>query len=170
MTHDSEWSQVRVGSQVWVNQYTWIVEQHAGTAVTLYSPALDKRHHGSPKPFVKVPVLTPDDKRYIKDWSEKFLDVTSELDEEQGALYREMLLVVKLGGLMLGDRRDGEPWWCPPVEREGSPDQGRLHLIYFHRIEMSHFDDDEIHEIHAADHTDRGDDVSTPHTHGGRPR
>jgi len=159
-----EWRDVKEGSQVWVNNYTWLVEHHVAGQVSMYSPALDKRHVGNPKPWVKVTVLLPGDKRYRQDWSEKFIEVLAESDEVDGALYREMLLVVRLGGRLIGEKPDGQPWKCWEMDRMDVSHM-RLHFVYFHRVDAAGMEDNDLVALHRIEH-ERGQ-YSIEHEHGG---
>ncbi len=155
MSHDIDWAQVLTGTQVFANGYAWIVEAHVGNRIDLYSPVLDKRHQGSPKPWNKVTVLTADDPRYLKDWREKFIEVLATEEDLHGQQIAELLLTVKLGAHTLGERID-EPdtWthWRTNVFDRMTVTERRLHVVYFHRIDVAEIADGDLHFYHGRDH------------------
>lgn len=164
MSHEIEWRDVLVGTQVFANGYAWVVEIHVGDELTLYSPKLDKRHVGRPKTWNKVTVLTPDDPRYAKGWAEQVIEVTAaqgnSVTPGERAHFAEMLLVVKLGSHEIGTKLDGQDWWTPEFEAVSAEDK-RLHLVYFHRVDSSSIEDADLDQYHLSP---QSQDVQ--HTHG----
>jgi hypothetical protein len=140
MSHEAEWRLVRPGSQVWRNGFAWLVisnDMPAGGTVALRSPSLDKEHRGSPPPYGKVFVLTPDDDRYRRSWAE-------ETPPGVGAAeWAEALVIVRLGGVVECERLDGDKEWRVP---SGLDDfRLRRHLLLMHDVITEPEDPVQVH-------------------------
>jgi hypothetical protein len=125
MTHDIEWRDVPVGSQVWANGRAWLVQARIDKTFTLFSPQLDAEREGTPKPWAKATVLTPDDQRYIKSWA----DVLPTSPDE----FVQALVTVRLGGRLIGERHGDAMWKVGSFESADTIDR-KAHLLFFHRL------------------------------------
>jgi hypothetical protein len=125
MTHDIEWRDVLIGSQIWANGRTWLVRARMDKTFTLFSPQLDAEREGTPNPWAKATVLTVDDGRYIKSWA----DVLPTSPDA----FVEALVAIRLGGRLIGERRGDDAWRVGSFELADRIDK-KAHLLFFHRL------------------------------------